>query len=145
LRLWQTDFVAIGGERGTERSSPVLGLIVGVIIGIFAQQSRFCLRAARVEFWRGCASRLLVLSGAGSLRALVAGLIVTVAAQASLRGALSLSQEGLQHGGWPAPRAASGPTTFRTTRALYWGVVLLLSTLYVCFYKKQVGGFLSVF
>ncbi|NMM46253.1 YeeE/YedE family protein [Rhodospirillaceae bacterium KN72] len=38
---------------------------------------------------RGCASRLLVLSGTGNMRALVAGLIVTVVAQASLTGILS--------------------------------------------------------
>ena len=38
---------------------------------------------------RGCASRLLVLSATGNLRALVAGLILTVVAQASLRGVLS--------------------------------------------------------
>jgi len=38
---------------------------------------------------RGCASRLLVLSATGNLRALVTGLILTVVAQASLRGILS--------------------------------------------------------
>ncbi len=38
---------------------------------------------------RGCASRLLVLSATGNLRSLVAGLVLTVTAQASLRGALS--------------------------------------------------------
>lgn len=38
---------------------------------------------------RGCASRLLVLSATGNLRALVTGLILTVVAQASLRGVLS--------------------------------------------------------
>ena len=38
---------------------------------------------------RGCASRLLVLSATGNQRALVAGMIVTVASQASLRGILS--------------------------------------------------------
>lgn len=38
---------------------------------------------------RGCASRLLVLSATGNLRALTAGLIVTVVAQASLSGVLS--------------------------------------------------------
>lgn len=129
----------------------LLGVITGVIFGGFAQQSRFCLRAACIEFWRyrpgakfaiwlftfstaliltqllllngelerssvrqlvttgslsgaiiggsmfgvgmimarGCASRLLVLSATGNLRALVAGLIVTVASQAALRGVLS--------------------------------------------------------
>lgn len=38
---------------------------------------------------RGCASRLLVLSATGNLRALLAGLVLTVVAQASLRGVLS--------------------------------------------------------
>lgn len=47
---------------------------------------------------RGCASRLLVLSATGNQRALVAGLIVTVASQASLRGILSPAREGIS--GW---------------------------------------------
>src|SRR5512140_1144103 len=38
---------------------------------------------------RGCASRLLVLSATGNLRALISGLVLTIVAQASLRGALS--------------------------------------------------------
>ncbi|MBE0453104.1 YeeE/YedE family protein [Roseovarius autotrophicus] len=44
---------------------------------------------------RGCASRLLVLSASGNLRALVAGLVLTLVAQASLRGFLSPAREGL--------------------------------------------------
>ncbi|MCF8480912.1 MAG: YeeE/YedE family protein [Rhodospirillum sp.] len=44
---------------------------------------------------RGCASRLLVLSGTGNMRALVTGLVVTVVAQASLTGVLSPLREGL--------------------------------------------------
>ncbi|RTL71485.1 MAG: YeeE/YedE family protein [Hyphomicrobiales bacterium] len=44
---------------------------------------------------RGCASRLLVLSATGNLRALVTGLILTIVAQASLRGALSPVREAL--------------------------------------------------
>jgi uncharacterized membrane protein YedE/YeeE len=44
---------------------------------------------------RGCASRLLVLSATGNLRAFVAGLIVTVIAQASLSGLLSPLREAL--------------------------------------------------
>jgi uncharacterized protein len=44
---------------------------------------------------RGCASRLLVLSATGNLRALVTGLILTIVAQASLRGALSPARETL--------------------------------------------------
>ena len=38
---------------------------------------------------RGCASRLLILSATGNLRALITGLVLTLVAQASLRGALS--------------------------------------------------------
>jgi uncharacterized membrane protein YedE/YeeE len=44
---------------------------------------------------RGCAARLLVLSATGNLRALVAGLILTVTAQASFRGILSPVRETL--------------------------------------------------
>ena len=132
------------------------GLGVGVLFGFFAQRSRFCLRAAVIEFWhakfgeklsvwlltfstaviaiqgmillgwldvssarqlanrgsmsgaliggllfgagmimtRGCASRLLVLSANGNLRALLSGLIFAVTAQSALSGALSpLRQE----------------------------------------------------
>ncbi|WP_269585909.1 YeeE/YedE family protein [Roseibium sp. Sym1] len=133
------------------------GLVVGVLFGAFAQQSRFCLRAASLEFsrgtpqdrlpvWlfafsaallgtqilvslgevqasearqlaspqslsgallgglmfgtgmvlaRGCASRLLVLSATGNLRALLSGLVFAVVAQASLRGMLAPLREGL--------------------------------------------------
>ncbi len=127
------------------------GLIIGILFGIFAQRSRFCLRSAAVEFWnrqgsaklaiwlfafssaivatqlfitqgwldvgqarqlaatgslsgaliggllfgigmilaRGCASRMLVLSANGNLRALLTGLIFAVTAQAALNGVLS--------------------------------------------------------
>ncbi|WP_026379248.1 YeeE/YedE family protein [Afifella pfennigii] len=131
------------------------GLVVGLVFGAFAQQSRFCLRAAAIEFshgsvgprlavWllafssavlgtqlliasdlanlsearqlaspqslagaaigglmfgagmilsRGCASRLLVLSATGNLRALLSGLVFAVVAQASLRGFLKPARE----------------------------------------------------
>lgn len=44
---------------------------------------------------RGCASRLLVLSASGNLRAIVTGLVLTLTAQASLRGVLSPLRETL--------------------------------------------------
>lgn len=132
------------------------GWLVGLLFGFFAQRSKFCLRAAVVEFWhhqfgeklsvwlltfasaviaiqalivlgdldvstarqlatrgslsgaliggllfgagmimtRGCASRLLILSANGNLRALLSGLIFAVTAQSALSGALSpLRQE----------------------------------------------------
>lgn len=131
------------------------GLVIGAMFGFFAQRSRFCLRAAVIEFWRGqfgeklsvwllafasavvavqllvltgvldsstarqiaargsisgaliggllfgagmimtrgCASRLLVLSANGNLRALLSGLIFAVAAQAALSGVLAPLRE----------------------------------------------------
>lgn len=44
---------------------------------------------------RGCASRLLVLSATGNLRAIVTGLVLTLVAQASLRGVLAPARESL--------------------------------------------------
>src|SRR5689334_22297 len=140
---------------GEDRLSWLGGLLVGGLFGFFAQRSRFCLRAAAVEFsrgeggprlavwllafaaalvgtqglvalgWldvsearqlaqqgsisgallggimfgcgmilaRGCASRLLVLSANGNLRALLSGLVFAVTAQASYRGLLSPARE----------------------------------------------------
>lgn len=133
------------------------GALVGLVFGLAAQHSRFCLRAASVEvsegqfgprlsIWliafsaavlcvqgaisanlldvsearqlaatgsmsgavigglmfgagmilaRGCASRLLVLSATGNLRAILTGLVLTLMAQASLRGALAPAREEL--------------------------------------------------
>ena len=126
------------------------GAAIGLLFGFFAQRSKFCLRAAVIDFWhghfkdklsiwllafsaaviatqalvlwggldssgarqiaargslsgaivgglmfgvgmiltRGCASRLLILSANGNLRALLSGLIFAVVAQSSLSGAL---------------------------------------------------------
>ena len=136
------------GESGT---AALFGLLAGLVFGFGAQRSRFCLRAAVIEFthghmgervgvwllvftgaiaftqglwWlgvidisdvrqltatgslsgailgglmfgcgmiltRGCASRLLVLSANGNLRALLSGLVFAVVAQASLHGQLA--------------------------------------------------------
>ncbi len=51
---------------------------------------------------RGCASRLLVLSATGNLRAFVTGLVLTLVAQSSLRGVLSPVREVLA-GLWLVP------------------------------------------
>ncbi|EIJ33449.1 YeeE/YedE family protein [Thiothrix nivea] len=148
-------FETLFDQFSTGEIAAIIGLAIGLIFGIFAQQSRFCLRAACVEFWRGqtgkkfaiwllafgaamlgtqyfiemgaidigqvrqlnntgsmsgaiiggllfgggmvlaggCASRLLVLSATGNMRTMVAGLVVTIVAQASLRGGLSPLRE----------------------------------------------------
>jgi len=44
---------------------------------------------------RGCASRLLVLSATGNLRAMLTGLVLTIVAQASLTGVLAPTREAL--------------------------------------------------
>lgn len=139
------------GESGVLASA---GVMCGLVFGFAAQRSRFCLRAAVLEFWhrqpadrlpvwllafssavlgvqglmwldylnignarqmaasgslsgalvgglvfgigmvltRGCASRLLILSANGNLRALLSGLVFAVVAQASMSGGLASSR-----------------------------------------------------
>lgn len=148
---------ALIDRLGDQTVLALAGLLVGLLFGAAAQQSKFCLRAGVIEFahgtlgpkvaiwvlafstavlatqfailqgWldvsearqlatrgslsgaliggllfgagmilaRGCASRLLVLSATGNLRAFVTGLILTVVAQATLRGVLSPLREAL--------------------------------------------------
>jgi uncharacterized membrane protein YedE/YeeE len=51
---------------------------------------------------RGCASRLLVLSATGNLRAIVTGLVLTLVAQSALRGVLAPAREAFA-GLWLVP------------------------------------------
>jgi len=55
---------------------------------------------------RGCASRLLVLSGTGNMRALLTGLVLTIVAQASYRGVLAPAREWLFNL-WTVPGGAA--------------------------------------
>jgi uncharacterized membrane protein YedE/YeeE len=73
-------------DVGEARQLAARGSLSGSIIGGM-------MFGAGMIMARGCASRLLVLSGTGNLRALVTGLILTIVAQASLRGVLSPSRE----------------------------------------------------
>ena len=145
------NFAALIERYGENTLMALGGLVIGGLFGFFAQRSKFCLRAATLEFWhrtygekiavwllafsaavvgvqvliltqhmdtsaarqisatgsmsgaliggllfgigmiltRGCASRLLVLSANGNLRALLSGLIFAVTAQAALSGSLA--------------------------------------------------------
>lgn len=47
-----SEFEALTEFLGADYSSFYIGLFVGSLFGVFAQQSRFCLRSAVVEFWR---------------------------------------------------------------------------------------------
>lgn len=157
------------------------GAVTGLLFGFFAQRSRFCLRAAVIEFWRGqpgeklavwllafsaavvavqalilagaldvsnarqlavrgslsgalaggllfgagmvmtrgCASRLLVLSANGNLRALLAGLIFAVTAQASLSGALAPLRGAISQ--WWTVEGGASRDLLATTGAGHWG------------------------
>ena len=70
------------------RQISATGSISGAVIGgaIFG---------AGMILARGCSSRILILSATGNLRALVTGLVLTVVAQASLRGILSPARQEL--------------------------------------------------
>ena len=166
------------------------GLMVGVVFGAFAQQSRFCLRAAALDFvhgifgvrlsvWlmtfsaavlgtqilvalghvhasearqlaspqslsgaaiggllfgsgmilaRGCASRLLVLSATGNLRALLSGLVFAVMAQASLRGILKPAREWVA-GWWTT--ADIGGNDLMEFLSMSFTVTILLSLMWL--------------
>ena len=184
---------------------PVLaagGALIGLGFGFLAQRSRFCLRAAVIEFWhrqfgdklvvwllafsaavlgvqtlsllgfldtgaarqiaakgslsgaliggllfgagmvmtRGCASRLLVLSANGNLRALLSGLIFAVTAQASLAGALSplrlaISDWWTVDGG--APRDVLARLGLGHEAGLAMGLIWLLAALYFAWRSPQ--------
>jgi len=68
---------------------------------------------------RGCASRLLVLSANGNLRALLSGLIFAVAAQASLSGALSPLRGAIS--GWWTVEAGPSRDLLAITGLGPWG------------------------
>ncbi len=74
---------------------------------------------------RGCASRLLVLSASGNLRAIVTGLILTLTAQAALRGVLSPAREAL-FGLWTMPGGTQRELS--TVLSMPRGMVVIVTT-----------------
>lgn len=75
----------------------IAGLLIGLLFGIFAQRSRFCLRSAVVEFWsrQGCAKLAIWLfafsTAVIATQGFIAGdwLDVSQARQLSARGSIS--------------------------------------------------------
>ncbi|MCF2904125.1 YeeE/YedE family protein [Octadecabacter sp. CECT 8868] len=81
--------IAMGWLRVSDaRQLANVGSLSGAIIGGL-------MFGAGMILARGCASRLLVLSATGNLRAIVTGLVLTIVAQASLTGILAPSREAL--------------------------------------------------
>lgn len=168
-------------QHGESLALAIGGGVIGVLFGFFAQRSKFCLRAATIEFWhrkfgeklsvwllafstavvlvqglivlhaldtstarqiaargslsgaliggllfgagmimtRGCASRLLVLSANGNLRALLSGLIFAVTAQAALSGALAPLR--LHISGWWTVEGGPTRDLLAITGIGHWG------------------------
>lgn len=73
---------------------------------------------------RGCASRLLVLSASGNLRAIITGLVLTLTAQAALRGVLSPAREAL-FGLWTMPGGSQRELS--TTLSIPRGAVVIFT------------------
>lgn len=178
------------------------GLVIGALFGFFAQRSKFCLRAATLEFWhrkfgekiavwlltfsaavvgvqllivthhmdttaarqisatgslsgalvggvlfgigmiltRGCASRLLVLSANGNLRALLSGLIFAVTAQAALAGSLAPWRETISS--WWVVEGGPSRDLLSLTGAGPWGGLIfgLVWFIAALFFAVRSGG-----
>lgn len=175
------DLATLLEQHGEKPLLAVGGLVIGLLFGFFAQRSKFCLRAATIEFWhrkfgeklsvwllafstavvlvqglivlhwldtgtarqiaargslsgaliggllfgagmimtRGCASRLLVLSANGNLRALLSGLIFAVTAQAALGGALAPLR--LEISSWWTVEGGASRDLLALTGIGHWG------------------------
>ncbi|SEL24350.1 Sulphur transport [Roseovarius nanhaiticus] len=75
-------------DVGASRQLAAVGSVSGAVIGGL-------MFGAGMILARGCASRLLVLSATGNLRALLTGLVLTLVAQAALSGFLAPAREAL--------------------------------------------------
>ncbi|MEM1428824.1 MAG: YeeE/YedE family protein [Pseudomonadota bacterium] len=102
-------------EVGSARQLAATGSLSGAIVGGL-------MFGAGMVLARGCASRLLVLSASGNLRAIVTGLVLTLTAQASLRGVLAPAREAIA-GLWTVPGGAT--RSLGVTLGLGNGVVVL--------------------
>ena len=92
---------------------------------------------------RGCASRLLVLSGTGNMRALVAGLIVTVVAQASLTGVLSPVRLWLSGLSVLSPSERDLSLIFSPSAGLVAGAVIVAVALVIS-RRQKIGGVMAL-
>jgi uncharacterized membrane protein YedE/YeeE len=89
---------------------------------------------------RGCASRILVLSATGNLRALITGLLLTVVAQSSLRGILSPLREQLSNLWLITP----GDRSLAYYLPEYFGIILgasLLTLALIMVVRSNIGVF----
>ena len=88
---------------------------------------------------RGCASRLLVLSATGNLRAIVTGLVLTLVAQMSLRGVLAPSREALATV-WMVPGGAARSILDQLHIGPIAATVIALAVLFASLFLARVSG-----
>jgi uncharacterized membrane protein YedE/YeeE len=128
-------------DAGATRQIASTGSISGALIG-------GVLFGAGMIMTRGCASRLLVLSANGNLRALLSGLIFAVTAQASLGGALAPWREAIS--AWWTVEGGASRNLLAITHTGPWGglifgLIWLLAALFFSVrsgwgFWKWVGG-----
>jgi uncharacterized membrane protein YedE/YeeE len=119
-------------DAGATRQISATGSISGALIG-------GVLFGAGMIMTRGCASRLLVLSANGNLRALLSGLIFAVTAQAALGGALAPWREAIS--GWWTVDGGESRNLLAITHAGPWGGLLfgLIWLLAALFFSVRSG------
>lgn len=99
-------------DAGSTRQISATGSISGALVGGL-------LFGAGMVLARGCASRLLVLSANGNLRALLSGLIFAVTAQAALGGVLAPWRESISN--WWTVDGGAARDLLALTHAGPWG------------------------
>lgn len=128
MALLATQSLILAGilDAGSIRQLNGTGSLSGAMIG-------GALFGVGMMLARGCASRLLILSGTGNLRALVTGLLLTVAAQASLRGFLSPLREEMSSW-WTISGGGRSLLTYLPQKSgLFLGVALLVLALVLAY------------
>lgn len=100
--------IDVSGTRQLAARGSLSGAVVGGL-----------LFGAGMVMARGCASRLLVLSATGNLRALLSGLIFAVTAQASLAGMLAPLRQTVS--GWWTVEGGAARDLLAVTHAGRWG------------------------
>lgn len=121
--------VDVSGTRQLAARGSLSGAIVGGL-----------LFGAGMVMTRGCASRLLVLSATGNLRALLSGLIFAVTAQAALGGVLAPLRQSIS--GWWTVEGGTGRDLLALAHASRWaglafGALWLLAALWYALRSRR--------
>lgn len=119
--------VFVGGlQTADARQIGMPGSLTGAVLGGL-------LFGAGMIFTRGCASRLLILSASGNLRALLVGLVFAVTVQASISGWLAPARKAIV-GWWPVDGGPARDLLHLTGLGPTGGLVLAWLTLATAIY-----------